>query len=108
MNETIIRNSVSELKQILTRRYGDELELYIFGSVARNDYQLDSDIDVLVLLPFNVDTSVKEEVIDMAYDLELKYNVVFGIVVRSKRFWESERAAVLPFHQNVQKEAQPV
>jgi predicted nucleotidyltransferase len=105
MNETIIRSSVSELKRVLCRRYGNELELYIFGSVARNDYEPDSDIDVLVLLPCEVDTSVKEEVIDLAYDIELNYNVVFGIVVRSKRFWVSEEAAVLPFHQAVQKEA---
>jgi predicted nucleotidyltransferase len=105
MNENSIRRSVSELKKILLRRFGEDAELYIFGSVARNDYYPDSDIDILVLLPGEVSTSLKEEVIGLAYDIELKHDVVFGAVVRSKEFWFSEKAAFMPFHQNVEREA---
>jgi predicted nucleotidyltransferase len=105
MNEENIKGSISELKRVLTNRYGNEIELYLFGSVARNDYDPESDIDILVLIPGEVDTNLKEDVIGLAYDIELKYDVIFGIVVRSKEFWASEEAAVMPFHQNVQQEA---
>ena len=105
MNERSIRRSISELKRILKNRFGGETELYLFGSAARNDYRSDSDIDILVLVQGHVNTNLKEEIIDLAYEIELKNDVVFGILVRSKEFWQSERAAVMPFHQNLQREA---
>jgi predicted nucleotidyltransferase len=105
MNEQNIKSSIAELKKRLKKHFGSELEFYLFGSVARNDYEPDSDIDILVLVPGKVDTSLKEDIIEMAYDVELEYDVVFGIVVRSKNFWISEKAAAMPFHQSVQKEA---
>ena len=105
MNEQHIKRSISALKKTLQKSFGSELELYLFGSVARNNYEPDSDIDILVLVPGKVDTSLKEDIIDLAYDVELEYDVVFGIVVRSKEFWISEKAAAMPFHQNVQREA---
>ena len=48
---------------------------------------------------------VAEEIFDLVYDVELEYDVVFGIVVHAKEFWASEKAAVMPFHQNLQREA---
>jgi predicted nucleotidyltransferase len=105
MNKKDIKRSIAELKKKLGDRFGMEVELYLFGSVARNEYHPHSDIDILVLVPGEVDTALKEEVIDLAYDIELKYNVVFGIVVRSAEFWQSEKASVMPFHKNLQSEA---
>jgi predicted nucleotidyltransferase len=105
MNEQNIKRSISALKKILQERFSSEVELYLFGSVARNDYLPDSDIDILVLVPGEVDTRLEEEIFDLAYDVELEYDVVFGIIVHAKEFRASEKAAVMPFHQNLQREA---
>jgi len=105
MNEQNIKQSILELRNILQERFSSELELYLFGSVARNDYLPDSDIDILVLVPGTVDTRLEEEIFDLAYEVELKYDVIFGIVVHEKEFWASEKAAVMPFHQNLEREA---
>ncbi len=105
MNVNNIKQAVAELKQVLTEHFGQEIEVYVFGSVARNDHRSDSDIDVLVLLPGIVNHALAGEVIDLAYPFELEYDVVFGIVVYSKDFWASEKARVMPFFQNVQREA---
>ena len=105
MNEKNIKAANAALKKILMKRYGTGTELYLFGSVVRKDYNRESDIDILVLFPGEVNTSLKEEIIDLAYEIELEYDVVFGIVVRSKEFWVSAKAAAMPFHQSVQSEA---
>ena len=105
MNKQNIQPSISALKKILQERFGSELELYLFGSVARNDYLHDSDIDILVLVPGEVDTRLEEEIFDLAYEVEWEYDVVFGLVVHAQEFWASEKAAVMPFHQNLQREA---
>jgi predicted nucleotidyltransferase len=99
-----IRNAIGEFKQILIGQFGHGIELYIFGSVARDEYGVDSDIDILVLLPGIVDTDLKERIIDLAFDIELKYNVVIQIIARSKEYWKSERASFTSFHQNVQRD----
>ena len=105
MDTKNIKKAIAELKQILAHHFGGGVELYLFGSVARNDHTIDSDIDVLVLFPGLVNRVLEEEVIDLAYDVELKYNVVFGIVVYSKEFWSSAKAQVMPFYRNLQNEA---
>jgi predicted nucleotidyltransferase len=105
MNKKDIKKSITELKKILFNRFGKGMELYLFGSVARNEYDPDSDIDILVLVPGKVDTKLEIEILHLAYDIELKYDVVFGMVVNEKEFWESEKASVMPFHQNLQREA---
>ena len=100
-----IDRSISELKRVLSECYGDEVELYLFGSVARKECRWDSDIDILVLMPGKVSTSLEEKVIELAYEIELEYNVVFGIVVYAKTFWKSKQARSMPFHMNVRREA---
>ena len=105
MNKKSIKRALARLKKVLTDRFGSGIGLYLFGSVARDDYTPESDIDVLVLFPNEVDTALEEEIFDLAYDVELECDVVFGIVVHSIEFWSSEKAAVMPFHENLQREA---
>ena len=85
--------------------YGDNVELRIFGSVARGDYHENSDIDILVVLPGQVNNAVEERVFDMAYDIELEYGVIIGTIVYSKEFWSSEQAASMPLYKNIQRES---
>jgi predicted nucleotidyltransferase len=104
MNQTQIQKAIQVLKQGLVNRFGTDVELRIFGSVARGDYREYSDIDILVVLPVPVDNAVEEQVFDMAYDVELEYGLVIGTIVYSKDFWYSDRAAVMPLFRNIQRE----
>jgi len=99
-----IQSAITELKQALSERLGGGVELYLFGSVARKEYTRNSDIDILVLVPGNVDTDLKEEIIDLAFHIEIKYCVVIQIIVRSKDYWESGISSVTPLYQNVRRE----
>jgi len=105
MDNKSSKKAIDQLKKSLKQRYGVQIKLFLFGSVARNDYDADSDIDILVIYPGVIDTRLEEEIFDLAYDIELAYDVVFGIVIRSAEFWSSAKAAIMPFYQNIQKEA---
>ena len=105
MNQTQIKKAIQELKQGLVHRFGTDVELRIFGSVARGDYREYSDIDILVVLPVPVNNAVEEQVFDMAYDIELEYGLVIGTIVYSRDFWYSDRAAVMPLYKNIQRES---
>jgi predicted nucleotidyltransferase len=104
MNQTQIKKAIQALKKELINRFGTEVELRIFGSVARGDYREYSDIDILVVLPVVVNNAVEEQVFDLAYDIELEYGLVIGTIVYSKEFWYSARAAAMPLYKNIQRE----
>ena len=69
----------------LRQHFGDALyKTIIFGSIARNEWNKNSDIDLLVILnrPKNPITWETEYLIrSIAYDFELEYNVVFDLKV---------------------------
>ena len=96
--------AVRELKKRLREQFGDTTEVYLFGSVARGDFDAESDIDVLVLIEGEVDWNIKEAVYDVSFSLELEYDVIFGVIVRSKKFWRSSLACAMPIHQNIEQE----
>lgn len=104
MKKENINIAVHEFKKRLTEKFGSEIETYLFGSVARGDYGDYSDIDILVLLPFEPNNSIEEQIFDLAYDIELEYNLIFGIIVYSKKFWNSEKASIMPLYRNIKKE----
>lgn len=96
--------AISELKSRLIKRFGPDTATYLFGSVARGDSGPLSDIDILVLVPGRINNSIEEEVFSLAYDVELEFNVVFGIVVYSKKFWNSKVASYMPLYINIKNE----
>ncbi|MCD4782986.1 MAG: nucleotidyltransferase domain-containing protein [Candidatus Eremiobacteraeota bacterium] len=100
-----INKALAELKNNIIGRFGNFAEIFLFGSVARGDYEEYSDIDVLMLLPVKVDTSLKEEIYNEAFEIGFKYDVIFGIVVYELDFWNSELAKVMPLYINIEKES---
>jgi len=104
MQNENIKQAINKLKDKLIITFGSGIEIYLFGSVARGDYQLYSDIDILVLVPFKLNNTIEEQIIDTAYDIELEYGVVFGIVAYSKEYWYSQISQHTPLYKNVQRE----
>lgn len=102
--KTTITLALNAFRKRLAAAFGSEAEIYLFGSVARGNYDVDSDIDILVLLPFEPNNSTEEQVFDLGYEVGLEYGVVFGIVVYSKAFWGSARAKAMPLYQSVSRE----
>jgi uncharacterized protein len=96
--------AVEKLKQILVKVFGPDTRVIMFGSAARGDCNTESDIDILVLLPGDINPRIEEEVFNIAYDIELANDVVFGTIVYSNDFWNSELAGVMPLHKNIERE----
>lgn len=96
-------DAIYELKNELLKSFPG-VELILFGSKARRDFEEFSDIDILILVDKNVDHRLKDNIIEIAYDIELKYDIVFGFVIENKKSWRSSRYKVMPLYQNVQRE----
>ena len=94
--EQLIHEIVKELKEKISDRYKLH-EIRIFGSTARGDRRLDSDIDVFVRL-FHVTRQIEENLFDIAYELELKYDCLIDLIVFSDEALKGRYAETPLYH----------
>jgi predicted nucleotidyltransferase len=99
-----IKEALNRLKEKVVEHFGTETEIFLFGSAARGEYDEFSDVDVLVLIPGEVDIALEERIFDLAFEVGLQYDVVFGVIVYSIDFWKTPRAAVMPLYENIKRE----
>lgn len=98
----VVKRLADEVKSI----FGTNLKkVILYGSCARGDFSLDSDIDVMILLDIPQEDlpSARKIVMDVSDRLDLKYDVVLTPVVQTYRNFEYYRAASV-FYQNIEKE----
>lgn len=98
------RQAIASLKQKLIARFASKVELTIFGSVAREDFGSESDIDVLVLFDGNLTREVEKEILNAAFHVELQEDVVFGLMIESKTDWQAPLFQAMPIHKVIDKE----
>lgn len=68
---------LQDLKARLTNHFGKDLiNIFLFGSQAKNTEATDSDYDILILLKTKKDWRTKDEVIDICYDIDLKHDIL--------------------------------
>lgn len=97
---------MKELKEGLTRIYGDQLKaVYLYGSYARGDYRQGSDVDVMILLK-DYKNYWKElhRSSDYVSDISLKYDVTVSCLIMKEIQWKESDMPVL---RNIRKEGVP-
>ncbi|MCI8293473.1 MAG: nucleotidyltransferase domain-containing protein [Hespellia sp.] len=106
MTETKIRDVVEKFAKEAKGIYGKKLqEIILYGSCARGDFAVDSDIDILVLLDVpKEDISVeRKKILDVSDQLDLEYDVVLSPVFQNYQLFQ-KYMSVSGLYQNVRKE----
>lgn len=94
----ILREFKKEIENILRNKF---IELILFGSYARGDYEFGSDIDVLLLVKEKLTREEKDKISLKASGLSLKHDIViscFDYIYDAYKTWET------PFLMNVRRE----
>ena len=95
---------LAKVKEIVLR-LEPEAEIYLFGSRARGDFMEDSDWDLLILLPGEVDWDRRIPIINDLTDLEVDEGIIFSRIISSKNEWYKDKVfKFTPFYQNVEPE----
>ena len=88
---------IDQIKDIM-RRIAPTAQTILFGSEARGDARIDSDIDLLILIDGEKMTLEREEEITLPlYELELKTGVNISPIVMLRKLWEN-RPFKTPFY----------
>ena len=81
-----------------------EATVILYGSYARGEEKIGSDIDLLVLLDKNEITWEDEKKISfLLYDIEFDMGIIISPLILSKKDWE-KRHYITPFYENVRNE----
>lgn len=95
--------ALKELKEKISKKFLDA-EIILYGSKARGSADEESDIDLLVLVKSPVKTELEDEIFHTSYEIELKHDVVFGVMVENKDFWSTPLANAMPLHWNIDRD----
>ena len=77
MNAILI---ITELKKALVSQFGDNIrDVILFGSQASGNSTNDSDYDILILVANDYDWKYQNLLFDKAFDVGLKYQVLFDL-----------------------------
>ncbi len=116
------KKALAELKEKIKEKY-PEAGIILYGSKARGDYNENSDIDLMIIIKdehqinksisfeeleklyfLPVDKKVKNEILDILTDIQVKYCVSIDFQVKNKSYVETNLAGVVPLYRNIRKE----
>ncbi|MBC7340226.1 MAG: nucleotidyltransferase domain-containing protein [Firmicutes bacterium] len=69
-------------------RFPQVRKLILFGSAARGSAGPESDVDLLVLTDRVLPTSVKHEIYDLVFDINLRYDARLSVICVGEDQWE--------------------
>ncbi len=98
------QQALNQFKKILARKFGPEIiSIHLFGSKARGDAHIESDIDVLVTTQHE-DWHLKEKIGRVATGILLDHGVYLSVKVVGQLLQQRLISMGSPFIRNVMRE----
>ena len=91
------------IKRVKDKLESNLINLFLFGSKVRKEDTLESDVDILVEVE-RLTEKVWDEVMDIAFEVNLKWAVYISPRIVEKKKFRSQRWSATGFVQAIQKE----
>lgn len=105
-----IKNIVFEVNEELLKLFGEKIKrIILYGSYARGDFNLESDIDIMILLNCNQNEIAenRKEISRIASRVGLQNDIMVSILARNYKEYENN-IKYQPFYQNIEKEGMKI
>jgi len=97
------RQGLSELHNALLGTF-DVVSVTLFGSAARGEAEPESDTDLLIVTEYALPRSVRHQITDIVFDINLRHGTNFSTLVVDRASWDAGLYSVLPLHEEIEKE----
>ena len=75
---------LADLKSHLKANFGSPIhDIVLFGSHSRNESNESSDYDILLILQDDYSSEDENQILDLSYDINLKYNILLDVHILS-------------------------
>jgi len=102
LTDTEIKAIYTLKKEIL--KLTPDAKIILYGSKVKGNFNNESDIDLLVIAP-NLTKELKYKIIETATEVELRYDVIFGLVIISEeKYKKSNLFKSSLYYENIKKE----
>jgi len=100
---SVERKAVGEFKKRILAQFPDS-KLILFGSKARGDYHVHSDIDLLIVSPYTKNAENRSKIGDIAFEVNYKFGTGISCIMQEEEGWEDLKHVNAPFLVNVRSE----
>lgn len=105
---TVIDTALAQFAGELRRRFGEAVvDVRLFGSFARSEAHEESDVDVAVVLE-GADWSTRLEVIDLATDVGLPFDLLISPTIFDRKTYERWRQQERPLVMDIERDGVPL
>ena len=101
-----VSSIVYRFSQEVKRMLGESLRrIIVYGSYARGDYHENSDVDIMILVKMSDEEirEVKNDIYDLAFDVEMNTGIQLSPIIKNEAQYEYW-VDTLPFYRNVRDE----
>jgi len=98
----VLHNFVAEMEKVFD---GSLKKIILYGSYARGDFKINSDMDIMILTSLS-DTEIKQienKVYDIAFEYEMMHDIMISVNIKNEEHFEYWLGA-LPYYDNIEKE----
>lgn len=96
-------DALSALKHRLPNSLGIQ-SISLFGSVARGDSDNESDIDLLIVTKMPLNRSMRHQITDIVFEINLQYDTNISSLVVDRNAWENGVFTILPLKEEILRE----
>lgn len=107
VNNNVITEGLLKTLQAAQRRISSEFNvdrIVLFGSVATGQFDHESDVDILIVLRDFPSHRIRNRISTIILDINLEYDANLSGLVVDKQSWDDGPLAVLPIHEEVERE----
>lgn len=97
------REALADLQRRLSGLFGIQ-SISLYGSAARGESDVESDIDLLIITEHRLKRSVRHEITDVVFEINLQYDTNFSTLVVDKNSWEYGIFTILPLKEEILRE----
>lgn len=100
-------DAIREL-EVEVKQHFKTMRVSLFGSVAREEADEDSDLDLLIILSEAVTHRIRNSISDMAFEVNLKYDTNISVIILDEEMWSSGVMKLTSFYSEVVREEVPI